>query len=146
MKRILFIGLTTALISFANTSQANFSFHSSVPNACEYVAGQWTGSGKATNWFIGECIYHGSGSSSTLDPAGNFTIQVSADKDSGSILCPSHAEKQLSGVCQNGAVTIMTEYGNMTGGFTKNTGEAKGTLSVGPGMNAEVTLQFQRVG
>jgi len=144
MKRILLVGFSAALFSFTHVSYANYNFHSGQPNACEYIAGQWSGSGKATNWML-ECTYHGSGFSSSLDAAGNFTIDVVADKDSGSFLCPSHAEKHLMGNCQNGDVTIITEYGNMIGSFTKNTGEAKGTLSVAPGMSADVTLQFQRV-
>jgi len=145
MKRILLMGFSAALISFTHSSYANYNFHSNQPNACEYVAGQWAGAGKATNWML-ECTYHGSGSSSSLDAAGNFTIDLIADKDSGSFLCPSHAEKHLKGICQNGNVTIFTEYGDMSGSFTKNTGEAKGTLSVGPGMSADVSLQFQRLG
>lgn len=126
-------------------SHADAIFYSSLANACEYISGHWAGTGKASNWVLGDCIYHGAGTVSSLDATGHFKIEVASDKDSGSILCPNHATKQLTGICLNGVVTIMTEYGNMTGSFSQNSGSAKGTLSVAPGMNADVVIQFQRV-
>lgn len=146
MKRILFMGLTVTTLLFSNLSQAAFTFHSSMPNACQDIAGQWSGKGKATNWLIGDCVYHGSGSTSTINATGNFTVKVSVDKDSGNFLCPKHVTQQLTGVCTNGNVTIKTEYGNLKGSFSQTGGNAKGTLSVAPGMDADVTMQFQRVG
>ena len=146
MKYYLSIGTMAAALLFSNASLADYTFHSSDANVCEHTTGQWVGTGKATNWFIGECVYHGSGKINPPDNAGKFTLNVMADKDSGSILCPSHTKKQLTGMCANGIVTIMTEYGNMLGNFSENAGDAKGTLSVSPGMNAEVTIQFQRMG
>lgn len=145
MKRTLLMGFTAATLSFANMSHADATFHSNIPNACEYISGHWAGTGKASNWVIGECIYHGSGTVSTVDNTGHFKVEVTSDKDSGSLLCPAHTTKQLKGMCINGVVTIMTEYGNLAGYFSQNTGDAKGTLSVAPGMSADVEIQFQRV-
>lgn len=146
MKRNVLMGLMVATMSFANVSYANFIFHSNVSNACENVSGSWSGTGKASNWFVGECVYHGSGNVSRVDSTGSFKIDVSADKDSGSFLCPNHATEQLKGVCVNGAVTILTDFGNLTGNFSPNEGSANGVLSVSPGMDAEVSIQFRRVG
>ena len=145
MKRILLIGLTTAALSFATISHADATLHSHVANACEYISGYWMGTGKASNWVLGECIYHGSGTIGPVNDAGNFKIEITSDKDSGSLLCPSHTKKQLTGVCVNGVVTIRIEYGNLAGHFSQNAGDAKGTLSVAPGMSADVVVQFQRV-
>lgn len=144
MKRNVLIGFL-ATLTFTNLAYADFTWHSTEPNSCEHVSGHWAGVGKASNWFIGDCVYHGAGIVSLLDSSGNFTVEVTAHKDSGSILCPAETKRTLSGVCVNGVTTIMTEYGNMTGSFSQNAGDAKGTLSVAPGINAEVSLQFQRV-
>ncbi len=142
---VLLIGFAAATLSFASMSHADATLYSGVANACEYISGHWAGTGKASNWVIGECIYHGAGTISTLDTTGHFRIEVTSDKDSGSILCPNHTSKQLTGICINGVVTIMTEYGNLAGNFSQNAGNANGTLSVAPGMNADVEIQFQRV-
>jgi hypothetical protein len=146
MKRNALMGIMVATIAFANVSYADFTFHTNHSNACESLPGQWAGSGKASSWWIGECVYHGAGLISTLDRAGNFSLEVSADKDSGSFLCPNHATQQLAGICVNGVVTVKTDYGNLTGNFSNNAGTANGTLTVSPGINAEVTLSFARVG
>lgn len=142
MKRII---MTATLLSLASFAHANFTFHSNIANACDHVPGHWAGKGKATNRMI-ECTYHGYGTSSALDSAGKFTMELVADKDSGSFLCPGHAEKKLVGVCVNGEVTLMTDYGNLIGGFTENMGDATGELSIGLGMGADVSLHFDRVG
>ncbi|KTD25393.1 Uncharacterised protein [Legionella lansingensis] len=146
MKQNLIIGFIAAAMSFANMSHADFIFHSSASNACEDVSGYWTGKGKASNWLIGDCVYHGSGTVSALDSTGHFTVEVTADKDSGSFVCPKHTTEQLTGVCVNGVATIMTQYGDLTGNFTKNTGDAKGTLSASPGVDVYVTIKFIRAG
>ncbi|KTD73705.1 hypothetical protein [Legionella tucsonensis] len=143
MKQKLLIGFTVAALSFATISHADFTFYSSA-NSCEDVPGNWAGSGKASNWLI-ECVYNGSGTVSALDSAGNFKIEVSADKRSGSILCPDHHTTKLEGVCVNGTVTIKTEYGNLNGIFTKNSGSAKGALNISPGVDVDVAIQFKRV-
>ncbi|HHF7365234.1 TPA: hypothetical protein ACPSKY_000327 [Legionella bozemanae] len=143
MKQKLLIGFTVVALSFATISHADFTFYSSA-NSCDDVPGNWIGSGKASNWLI-ECVYNGSGTVSTLDSAGNFNIEVSADKRSGSILCPDHHTTKLMGVCANGAVTIKTEFGNLNGIFTKNSGNAKGRLNVSPGVDVDVAIQFRRV-
>ena len=146
MKRNVRIGLMAAALSFANMSYADFIFRTNNPNACESLAGQWAGTGKAYNWLVGTCIYHGIGLISTLDSSGSFTVDSAADKDSGSFLCPNHAARQLTGNCINGVITVKTEYGNLTGTISANSGDAKGTLTISPGVTAEVTTTFSRVG
>ena len=146
MKHLLLTGVIATTMSFAPILNADFTFHSSEPNACEHIPGHWVGTGQATNWFIGTCVYHGSGSTSALDSTGHFTMEVTAKKDSGNYLCPNEAAKQLHGVCINGVVTIMTEYGELAGNFSENNGDAGGTLAVGPGMSADIAIQFHRIG
>ncbi|ASQ46165.1 hypothetical protein [Legionella clemsonensis] len=146
MKRYLLTGLMLTAFSFTSVSYADFIFQSAHSTACEDIPGKWTGHGKATNWLTGECQYHGAGILSSLDSSGHFKVEVTADKDSGSVLCPKHAHEELMGACMNGVVTIMTEYGNLAGHFSRNQGNAQGTLSVGPGMSAEVFVVFERVG
>lgn len=145
MNRFLLTGLTAATMFFINISHADFTFHSMAPDSCEHVTGQWAGTGEASNWILGSCTYHGIGSTGPIDLAGNFIISVVAEKESGSYLCPSTATKQLVGNCINGVVTIMTEYGNLNGNFSSTAGDANGRLYVGPGIYADVSLQFQRV-
>lgn len=129
---------------FTEMSHADFTFHSSAPNACEDITGNWNGKGTGSNWLIGSCVYHGIGTISALDSTGHFTLALDIEKDSGSFLCPNHATSQLSGTCINGVVTINTGYGNLTGNFSNNAGNANGTLSA-LGMSIDVTAQFLRI-
>ncbi|KTD45276.1 hypothetical protein Lqui_2747 [Legionella quinlivanii] len=145
MKHYILTGFIAAAFSFSNMAHANFSLYSTNSDACQQVAGQWAGSGKATNWFIGECKYHGSGTITSADGGQHFSIEVVADKDSGSFFCPKHTVNQFTGTCVNGIATFNTEYGSIDGSFSENSGDAQGTLTVGPGMTAEVSLQFHRV-
>jgi hypothetical protein len=142
MKRILINGFIAATLSFATMAHADFTFRLNTKDGCDYLAGKWFGTGKASNWFLGECIYHGSGTISGLDNMGRFTAEVKADKDSGSGLCPEHTTKQVKGICFNGVVRIKTEYGHLDGNFSQYSGDAKGNLSVAPGMSADVEVQF----
>lgn len=144
MKNILLMGFAVTTMCCAQMSHANFSFYSSDVNACSYISGKWAGTGKASNWLIGECNYHGTGTISTPDNSGHFTINVSSDKDSGNFICPQHAEKQITGVCSNGTITLATEYGNLIGDFSEMTGSAQGTLTVSPGLDVNINIQFQR--
>lgn len=118
MKLKLLIGFTAAALALAHVAHADFTFYSGA-NTCENVPGNWSGSGKATNWLIGECVYNGAGTISALDMDGNFSIEVNSDKRSGSLVCPEHNTTKLKGVCVNGVVTIKTEYGNLNGIFQK---------------------------
>ncbi|PWY56466.1 hypothetical protein DGG96_02380 [Legionella qingyii] len=145
MKQKLLIGFTAVSLTFASISHADFTFYSGSSN-CEDIPGNWSGSGKASNWLIGECVYNGAGTVGALDSAGNFPIEVNADKRSGSIMCPRHNTTKLRGICVNGTVTIKTEYGNLNGIFSKNSGSANGKLTVSPGMDVDVAIQFKRVG
>jgi hypothetical protein len=146
MKKSVLLGITASILSFATVSFANFSFHSSNEDACESISGQWIGTGKASNWFMGECVYHGSGTASPLDSQGHFNLTVLADKDSGSIFCPAHTTKELIGECVAGNVAFQTQYGFLKGNFSNNVGDAMGTLTVSPGINLDVAIQFQRIG
>ena len=132
------------MLCYTHLSHADYILHSNSSNSCEHISGQWSGTGQAYNWMLGHCKYHGSGVVSTPDPEGNFTITVNAYKDSGSILCPSHSIRQLHAKCINGMVTIHTEFGNLLGNFSENDGNAQGTLSVAPGVEAKVEIEFQR--
>lgn len=143
MKRNLVAGFMVVSMTFASLSYADYSFHLS-ENTCDQIAGTWEGTGRAYNWLIGTCIYHGTGQVSTVDSSGNFSVDASADKDSGSIVCPNHANETLYGTCVNGFVTIKTDYGDLTGTFTNTTGSASGTVTVSPGMSADVSVQFKR--
>lgn len=145
MKRKLLIGLAVASMSFTGMSYADFTFYSS-STACEDAPGNWVGSGKAYNWLIGECVYNGSGTVGPVDSAGNFSLEVIANKRSGSFVCPEHTTTKLNGVCINGVVKIKTEYGDLAGNFTKTTGNAKGSLTVSPGIDVDVSVQFNRAG
>ncbi|MCW8444093.1 hypothetical protein OQJ19_01190 [Fluoribacter gormanii] len=144
MKQKIIIGFTAVALTIASISHADFTFYSG-SSKCEDVPGNWAGSGKASNWLIGECVYNGSGTVGALDSAGNFAIEVNADKRSGSVLCPSHNTTKLRGICVNGTVTIKTEYGNLNGVFSKNSGSANGKLTVSPGMDVDVAIKFNRV-
>lgn len=143
MNNRLFLGFSIFLF-FINTSYADYSFRLNDPSGCNAISGKWSGKGKATNWLLGSCVYHGTGTVSAVDSAGNFTAQVTADKDSGSGLCPNHATEQLKAVCVNGIVTIKTEFGSLRGNFSATKGTASGTLSVSPGLDAEISIQFFR--
>ncbi|MDP1604240.1 MAG: hypothetical protein Q8M03_13355 [Legionella sp.] len=146
MKRNLLMGCAALTVFFVNMAHADFVLRSSDPAVCDYISGHWSGTGKASNWFIGDCFYHGKGTIGTVDQAGHFTVHLESDKDSGSIFCPRHTKKKFTGTCVNGAVTFMTEYGNLTGDFTRNTGDVNGTLSIGRGLSATVAIQFGREG
>lgn len=143
-KQNLLKGCVIATLFLAQISYADFTFYSSAPNACELLTGHWSGTGTASNWVIGACAYHGAGVISSLDSAGNFTVEVVSDKDSGSFICPAHSEKHLTGTCVNGLTIIHTEYGDVAGDFAQNSGKAKGTLSVAPGLTVDVVMQFDR--
>lgn len=146
MKRNLQLAFIAAIMSFTSMSHAEFIFHLNTPNACDSISGHWSGKGRATNWLLGECSYHGSGEISTVDSTGHFTVNVTADKDSGSPFCPAHSTEKLNAVCANGVVTVKTEFGNLVGNFSDTSGSAKGTLTVSPGMDADVSIKFQRAG
>jgi hypothetical protein len=141
MKHILINGMVAATLFFTATSYADYTFKLG-ENDCSQLAGSWLGTGTASSWLLGECIYHGTGIMSSVDEMGNFTADVKADKDSGNILCPNHTIKKIKGFCFNGVVTLKTDYGHLDGDFTSSSGNAKGTLSVAPGVSADVNVQF----
>jgi hypothetical protein len=143
MKGKFLIGLAIATLSLTNAAHADFTFYSE-DHHCKHVHGSWSGSGKAHHWLIGTCEYNGSGTISELDSNGHFGLQVKADKQSGSLLCPRHTEHALTGKCVNGEVTVMTEYGNLTGIFSEHSGTSSGTLNVSAGVNVDVEIQFKR--
>jgi hypothetical protein len=144
MKQGIVLGLISATILFTNISYADYSFRLNNPEECTQLSGIWSGKGSASSWFLGQCNYHGTGTISTVDDNGNFSVQVNVDKDSGSPLCPPHATEQLNAVCKGGIVTIKTEFGNLKGTFTPTNGNASGTLSVSPGLEADVSIQMHR--
>ncbi|KTD10654.1 hypothetical protein Lgra_1620 [Legionella gratiana] len=144
MKGKSFIGLMVSALSLTTAAHADFTFYSST-NDCKNVSGNWKGAGTATHNRWIKCHYEGSGTISELDSAGNFTLEVEARKLSGSTFCPSYTKHALTGVCTNGQVTVKTEYGNLTGNFSTNSGSSNGTLTVLPGIDVDVEILFQRV-
>lgn len=132
------------MVCCMNFAHADYVVYLSTPDACETISGDWKGTGNATNWLIGNCRYHGRGTVSKTDNAGNFTVRATADKESGSFLCPAHATEQLTGICVNGVAKIMTEYGNLSGNFSNNSGNVKGHLLVEAGMSIDVLAEFFR--
>lgn len=133
-------GLSILLIALTSSAYASFSFHA---NSCNDISGDWAGSGEATNWLI-DCNYHGTGQIGAVDENGNFILYVNVDKDQGSFVCPSHREETLKGTCHNGNIVIDTNHGNLTGTVTHNYGEANGTISIAPGVSADVVIKLQR--
>lgn len=143
MKSKVFLAAIGAL-AINTATYADYSFRLANTESCDTISGTWTGTAKASSWFLGTCVYHGTGIVSSVDSSGHFTIQATADKDSGSILCPEHGAERVNAVCSNGLVTVKTEFGNLKGSFSNNTGSAEGTLSVSPGIEADVSAQFRR--
>lgn len=137
------LGGALAVFLAIPAAHADYLFYSSAADACEQISGHWIGSGKAESW-LADCAYHGQGYASAVDAAGNFSIDVSADKDSGSFICPSHTERKLMGNCANGVVTFRSDYGNITGVYANNSGTAVGTLTASPGIDVDVSIQFTR--
>lgn len=146
VKRHLWISSLITILSLSQAAHADFFIHSNDANACTGIPGPWQGSGKISQFLIGECVYNGSGSISNLDSAGNFTLNLTANKVSGwSPLCPQQITPQLSGNCNNGNVIIRTDYGNLTGNFTSQKGQASGTLTVSPGIDVSISVQLNHM-
>lgn len=146
MKRILLAGFTIAALSIASMSHADFLFQSNTAIDCKDLAGQWSGSGKVKNPILNVCTYSGVGYFSAVDAKGNFSIDGMATKTSGSALCPKQAVQRMKGTCIAGKVVFVSDYGNLNGNFTQNAGTAAGTITVMPGVVADVALQFKKVG
>lgn len=146
MKRFFLAGITAITVSFANTSFATFSLHSNDYDMCQHIEGQWLGSGTLSNWLIGECIYRGVGQIKIIDNSGHFILNMNVEKKSGSRFCTDSIAEQFSGNCTNGVVTIITDYGDLEGSFSEQSGSAQGTLSIAPGMSAKLNISFQHMG
>lgn len=144
MKQGIMLGLISATVLLAGTAYADFSFRLTDSDDCSQLSGDWSGKGSASSWFLGRCDYHGTGTISPLGQNGALSVQVTVDKDSGSPLCPPHASERLDAVCSNGVVTIKTQFGSIKGMFTPTSGNASGTLSVSPGLEADVSIKMYR--
>lgn len=144
MKRIILAGLSSITLFFAAVSHADFTFYSNTQNSCASISGVWAGSGKVHHWMIRDCVYQGTGVVSTVDESGQFTLNISCDKSAGGLICPKHVETQLKGTCADGVVSITTGYGDLEGHFSSTSGNASGTVTVSPGISADVSVQFQR--
>lgn len=140
MKLSLKSGLSILLIALTSSAYANFSFHT---NSCSDITGDWAGRGEATNWLI-DCIYIGKGNIGPMNENGNFTLTVAVDKSSGSFVCPSHRDETLQGTCRNGNIVIDTNHGELTGYASRTSGKAQGTISIAPGVSADVVIDLQR--
>lgn len=145
MQRIIQLFICLCTLCSTHAVWADYLFYSSDPKACESLAGQWAGHGKASNLFF-KCAYTGYETISSLDSEGRFIISFYADKKSGGSICPAHLTDELKGTCVNGAVTIKTGYGKLKGEFTKDSGDAKGVLTYSPGASADVVVKMQKLG
>lgn len=132
------------LLLITLNAHADYSFRLADTESCDKLTGNWSGKARVKNWAIGTCKYIGTGTVGPVDSSGHFTIYGKADKDYGVSLCPDHASQQLNGVCANGVVSIKTDYGKLKGTFSENSGNAKGTLAVSPGIEADVSVEFYR--
>lgn len=144
MKIKVVVSLAVAIMSIANVAYADITIRSSTLNACPNMAGNWLGQGNLSNWAL-KCGYHGSGHISSLDGAGRFTMTVSVDKDSGSLVCPKHVSVQLPGSCNDGVLSINTTFGSIRGNLNGNAGTASGKMTVSPGIVADVKAQIRKV-
>lgn len=143
MKRFHTYLAMMATLILATDAWADFTFISDDPEICNYLANEWEGKGKASNWLF-SCSYTGTGSISQMDETGHFTVALSAKKRSGGVICPDYVNQELRGTCQAGVVTFITDYGNLKGNFSQESGNAKGTLTYSPGASATVSVTFQR--
>lgn len=144
MTRIWLLGCVSAAALLTGSVYANYSFMLEDSSDCSTISGGWSGRGKAHNWLLGSCTYHGKGTVSSVDSNGRFFAQVEVDKDHGVGLCPQHVTERIDAQCVNGLVTVKTDFGSLRGTFTSNSGKASGVLSVAPGIEADVTIQLSR--
>lgn len=145
MKRKLLMGFTVVAMFLAHTSHADFTFYSDSTD-CNEVVGNWVGTSTATSGLI-KCDYNGSGVVSPVENNSQFKLSLNAKKTSGSILCPANYSATFNAVCTNGVVTVKTEYGNLMGGFSRsNGGNAKGRLTISPGIFVDIDIRFRYAG
>ncbi len=144
MKKILLISSIATLLSLTNLAHADFLFNSTDADACKTIPGNWQGTGKASHWLIGICNYHGTGTASAIDAAGNFNFDVALQRDSGSLLCPASHTDRFAGHCVNGKATLVTSYGTLNGNFSGDSAHAQGTLTIS-GLDVDVEFNFQHV-
>jgi hypothetical protein len=140
MKKILSATMAIAAITTSTFSYANFQFKS-LSGTCSDLDGKWQGRGHATNFLV-DCYYHGE-ASITMTDASHFIFTVSVDKESGNFLCPAHNEQKLMASCDNGNISIATDYGTLNGIVENHQGYASGTLSI-IGIKSDVEISFNR--
>ena len=145
MKKAFIVSMTIAAMSFTTLSKADVMLHTFLANSCEDLVGNWVGSAKVTSWTIGQCIYRGNGNVQSIDKSGNFALYLKVNKESGSVLCPTQAEKIIPGNCLNNKVTLQTNYGNITGSIAGTVGSATGTLQIMFGVTADVVIGIRKV-
>ena len=145
MRKILYLLGSISLLLSSPILQANIVLQNHALNACEHISGYWEGSGKASHWMIGECLYHGSGLVSSVDHNGALSAELIVEKDSGSFLCPARVKKHLKGSCNNSNVSIITPYGDLIGIFSENQGHSHGKLKISSGINVNVSIHFSRL-
>lgn len=113
-------------------------------NACQDVVGHWSGTAIVSSRITGDCLYRGNGIVDGIDARGNFSFHLQANKDKGSDICPANVNHTLSANCVNGAITLKTNYGNLTGTMSGKTGHASGKVSF-MGLSAKISVQLQKV-
>jgi hypothetical protein len=144
MKKAFVVSMTLAVMSFASLTNADIVMHAFGADSCKELAGKWMGTGKATNWIIGQCVYRGTGNIANIDAAGNFLLDIKTHKESGSLLCPQQVAAVLPGTCVNNTVKLITDYGHLNGSITGNMGTATGSLKILAGVTADVVIDLQR--
>ena len=146
MKKDLIVYALFTMLSCSSAAYADIIMQSYSQNTCADLSGKWAGTGKASNWSIGDCYYHGSGEVQNVNFTNHFTLTITVDKESGSFVCPNHVATQLRGECSNGKMTLKTSYGDLTGNVNEQSGTAEGDLRLSPGLPpAKVTIQLKKM-
>lgn len=141
MKKLMVLGCFAAGFC-TSIAHADFTFFSTEFDACANTSTHWSGTGRGSNWLIGECVYEGDGVLQFDTEHTSFSIEISAHKKSGIALCPEVAHETINGICKNRKITMYTDFGNIEGHVNKIRGKANGTITVSPGITAEVSVQF----
>lgn len=145
MKARLRFGVSTMLLLASSVVSADILLYTPNADTCASLPGAWSGTGKVYQWSIGTCLYHGKATIQSVDATGHFILDIAVEKDSGSLLCPNHYETRLPGSCVDGQLALTTKYGHLTGALSGDTGHAEGTLTISPGINAQVNIQLQKM-
>lgn len=130
----LCVALNLGLISVAHADIIIYAPYASNGDNCDIIAGKWTGSGKATEWGVINCVYNGSVTIETSTPAdGNINLKdltLKLDSSQSSFICPTTETLQLSGQCHNGKIIIQNDMAKLNGDLSEDALHANVTGTV----------------